>query len=94
VAAVARPDMLTLTVFDEGPGLPYGQERVIFEKFVRGQKESGMPGVGLGLAICRAIVEAHGGTIEAVNRAEGGASFTFTLPLSKPSTTIEANQAT
>jgi len=94
VTAVARPHMLTVTVFDEGPGLPRGQEQVLFEKFVRGQKESGTPGVGLGLAICRAIVEAHGGTIEAVNRVEGGASFAFSLPLSKPSVMVEANSAT
>jgi two-component system sensor histidine kinase KdpD len=48
---------------------------------VRGQKESGVPGVGLGLAICKAIVEAHGGEISADNRPGGGAQFTFTLPL-------------
>ncbi len=48
------------------------------------QRESATPGVGLGLAICRAIVEAHGGTIRAGRSAEGGASFIFTLPLASP----------
>jgi len=43
-----------------------------------------VPGVGLGLAICRAIIEAHGGQIRAENRAAGGARFTFTLPLETP----------
>jgi len=49
--------------------------------FVRGIPESATPGVGLGLAICRAILEAHGGTISASNRPEGGACVTFTLPM-------------
>jgi two-component system sensor histidine kinase KdpD len=83
VTAVAKPDTMEVTVFDEGPGLPRGQERTVFEKFVRGQKESGVPGVGLGLAICKAIVEAHGGEISADNRPGGGAQFTFTLPLTR-----------
>jgi two-component system, OmpR family, sensor histidine kinase KdpD len=61
----------------------------VFEKFTRGEKESAKPGIGLGLAICRAILEAHGGTIGALNRmsAEGrveGARFWFTLPVETP----------
>jgi len=69
---------------DDGPGLPEGKEEDIFKKFERGQKESAMPGVGLGLAICRAIVEAHEGTIRAENRPHGGARFVFTLPKGTP----------
>jgi len=57
-----------VTVDDNGPGLPAGMETRVFEKFTRGEKESTKPGVGLGLAICRAIVEAHGGSIGALNR--------------------------
>ena len=57
-----------------------GQEQTIFDKFARGNKESAVPGVGLGLAICRAIVDVHGGTITAFNRPEGGACFRVTLP--------------
>jgi K+-sensing histidine kinase KdpD len=50
-----------VTVADDGPGLPPGRADILFEKFTRGERESATPGVGLGLAICRAIVEAHGG---------------------------------
>ena len=75
---------LEMAVIDNGPGLPPGQEEAVFEKFMRGERESAKPGVGLGLAICRAIVGAHGGTIRAANLAGGGASFVFTLPLGTP----------
>ena len=58
---------------------------MIFEKFTRGVgRESNTPGVGLGLAIARAIVEAHGGRIFVAPLPEGGASFVFTLPLGSP----------
>ncbi|WJF91616.1 sensor histidine kinase KdpD [Paraburkholderia bonniea] len=78
-----------VTVDDTGRGLPGGMEVRIFEKFTRGEKEPAQPGIGLGLAICRAIVEAHGGTIGAFNRrsAQGeieGARFWFTLPVEPP----------
>jgi two-component system sensor histidine kinase KdpD len=78
-----------VTVDDTGPGLPPGMEIRIFEKFTRGEKESAKPGIGLGLAICRAIAEAHGGTIGAANRvgSDGrieGARFWFTLPIDTP----------
>ncbi|MEB0011083.1 DUF4118 domain-containing protein [Glaciimonas sp. Gout2] len=75
---------MSVTVSDDGPGLPTGMEEAIFDKFTRGERESAKPGVGLGLAICRAIVEAHGGTIGAKSSAERGAEFTFTLPLGVP----------
>ncbi|SMP59444.1 two-component system sensor histidine kinase KdpD [Noviherbaspirillum suwonense] len=84
IAAEASGDRLDVAVRDNGPGLPAGREEALFEKFTRGQRESATPGVGLGLAICRAIVEAHGGTIRAGRSAEGGASFVFTLPLVSP----------
>ena len=85
---------IVVEVSDEGPGLPFdvtpgpeagtpaeASER-LFDKFTRGAKESSTPGVGLGLAICRAIVQAHGGSIGAANRTapEHGAVFRFTLP--------------
>jgi two-component system, OmpR family, sensor histidine kinase KdpD len=84
-----------VTVDDTGPGLPAGMEARVFEKFTRGEKESAKPGIGLGLAICRAIVDAHGGTIGAVNRvaADGhveGARFWFTLPVESPPPAPEA----
>ncbi|WP_175725253.1 sensor histidine kinase [Burkholderia ambifaria] len=76
-------------VDDHGPGLPSGMETRIFDKFTRGEKESATPGIGLGLAICRAIVEAHGGRIGALNRTgpDGrvtGARFWFMLPVDTP----------
>ena len=84
VAALVDADGLRVEVWDEGPGLPPGREALLFEKFTRGHTESASPGVGLGLAICQAIIEAHGGRIQAANRTAGGASFSFTLPLETP----------
>ncbi|WP_024903960.1 sensor histidine kinase [Robbsia andropogonis] len=74
-----------VAVNDIGPGLVPGTEGKIFDKFTRGVKESATRGVGLGLAICRAIVEAHGGQMQARNRISAtgeriGASFSLTLP--------------
>lgn len=77
-------DWLEVIVRDNGPGIAAGQEQVIFDKFARGHKESSIPGVGLGLAICRAIIDIHGGRIWAANSETGGAAFHFTLPLSAP----------
>ena len=82
---------LVVTVSDTGPGIPHGQEELIFEKFTRGSRESTAPGVGLGLAISRAIVDAHRGIIRAANNPAGGASFSFTLPLGKPPAAPEEN---
>ena len=86
LAAVVNGRYLAVTVSDDGPGLPAGMEDAIFEKFTRGERESAKPGVGLGLAICRAIVEAHGGTIHARSDHGGqhGAEFIFTIPLGMP----------
>jgi len=88
VSAALHGAWLQVTVADDGPGLPPGRADVLFEKFTRGERESAKPGVGLGLAICRAIVAAHGGTITAASGAAatalGGAAFTFTLPLGTP----------
>ncbi|XTZ37260.1 two-component system sensor histidine kinase KdpD [Salmonella enterica] len=78
------PEQLTLEVWDNGPGIPAGQQQTIFAKFARGVKESAIPGVGLGLAICQAIVEVHGGTIYASNRPQGGALFCVKLPREIP----------
>jgi len=63
---------------DRGPGILEGQQERIFDKFTRGRVPGG--GVGLGLSICRVIIEAHGGRIWAENRPGGGAVFRFTLP--------------
>ncbi|UIF90553.1 DUF4118 domain-containing protein [Cupriavidus sp. UYPR2.512] len=89
VSAMAGDDTLRVTVEDNGPGLPAGREEQLFGKFERGENESSTPGVGLGLAICRAIVEAHGGSMHAERRREGGARFVFTLPRATPPTVVE-----
>jgi two-component system sensor histidine kinase KdpD len=93
IRAQALADKLDLEVWDNGPGIPAGQERKIFDKFSRGNKESAIPGVGLGLAICQAIVEVHDGKIVAANRPEGGASFHVILPLPPPPELAEMNEA-
>jgi two-component system sensor histidine kinase KdpD len=66
-------------VADRGPGFAAGEEERVFDKFYRGETGDSR-GMGLGLTICRAIVEAHGGKIWAENRPGGGAVFRFTLP--------------
>ena len=74
-----------ISVADQGPGIPAGRAEAIFEKFTRGDSESATPGVGLGLAICRAIVDAHGGRLWVEQTTGGGgAKFVFTLPRGKP----------
>ena len=69
---------------DNGPGLPQGMGARIFDKFTRGVKESATHGVGLGLAICKAIIDAHHGHIRADSLAGRGAKISFTLPLGIP----------
>ncbi|MDR7379834.1 two-component system sensor histidine kinase KdpD [Rhodoferax ferrireducens] len=81
--AHATPTSLVLSVRDHGPGLPkamLGREAELFDKFTRGSAESATPGVGLGLAICKAIVDAHRGQIVAAQAEGGGAEFSITLP--------------
>ncbi len=78
---------LHLVVRDHGPGLPpslSGPDRTPFDKFTRGHAESAIPGVGLGLAICKAIARAHGGDITADAAQGGGAQFHLTLPRREP----------
>lgn len=84
ISAELRGAWVDVMVYDDGPGLPHGREEAVFEKFTRGERESAKPGVGLGLAICRAIVEAHGGKIAAAPSPLGGAAFVMTLPLGTP----------
>jgi len=84
-----RDGKAEISVADSGRGFSSGNSHPIFEMFVRGETESSTPGVGLGLAISRAIVEAHGGSISAANRPQGGASVSFTLPLGNPPPVVE-----
>ncbi len=87
IAARTTTNTLEVTVRDHGPGLPaaaVGHAQTLFDKFTRGQAESATPGVGLGLAICKAVVDAHGGGITAANAEGGGAEFTVSLPRRAP----------
>ncbi|OIR19651.1 sensor protein KdpD [mine drainage metagenome] len=84
IGATAAAGELTVTVSDRGGGIPEGEEKLIFEKFHRVASEGNQGGAGLGLSICRSIIEAHGGRIWAENLSTGGAAFHFTLPLSEP----------
>jgi two-component system sensor histidine kinase KdpD len=81
ITARVAEGWLKLEVADRGPGLPPGEETQIFEKFHRGEPHGERRGVGLGLTICRGIVEAHGGRIAARNRPGGGAVLSLELPL-------------
>lgn len=92
LSAEARDNEARITVADNGPGLPPDMLESIFDKFTRGEKESATPGVGLGLSICKAIVQAHGGRIWAENITLGGARFTFALPLMEPPAMQEPNE--
>jgi two-component system phosphate regulon sensor histidine kinase PhoR len=80
LTAVRADGSCVITVQDSGPGLPAGDLTRVFERFYRVDKSRSRPGTGLGLAIVKHLVELHGGTVVAANRAEGGAVFTVTLP--------------
>ena len=88
ISATTSSTAVTVLVDDHGPGLPPGREEALFDKFERGSTECALPGVGLGLAICRAIVQAHQGTIRGTNRKApagiAGARFTIELPRGEP----------
>jgi two-component system, OmpR family, sensor histidine kinase KdpD len=81
LSARASVSGISIRVLDRGPGLGAGNEERVFEKFHRGS-HVGIRGIGLGLSICRWIVEAHGGTIRAINRPSGGTAMHVELPRS------------
>ena len=82
--AAMRPEHV-VAIRDHGPGFPPGTDERIFEKFFRGSQRSpgaqGVAGAGLGLAITRGIVEAHGGRAEARQRPGGGAEIVLHFPI-------------
>jgi two-component system sensor histidine kinase KdpD len=91
MSASASDREVVVEVADRGPGIPVGEEARIFEKFYRA-KPAREGGVGLGLTICRGIVEAHGGRIWAENRSGGGALFRFAIPLPDQQPPMETEQ--
>jgi two-component system sensor histidine kinase KdpD len=84
VSAEAGPAEVVLSVADRGPGVPAAERERIFEKFYRARAQREADGVGLGLAICRSVVAAHGGRIWVEDRAGGGAVFRVGLPRRDP----------
>jgi two-component system sensor histidine kinase KdpD len=81
ISAHQQGQNIIVEVADRGSGLPLGDPNRLFEKFYRAGTAKPRSGAGLGLAICRGIVQLHGGKIQAENRTGGGAVFRFSLPL-------------
>ncbi len=81
ISADLRGKELIVQVADKGPGLQDGDPARLFDKFYQGPQKEKKGGAGLGLSICKGIVEIHGGTIEALDNPGGGALFRFTIPL-------------
>jgi two-component system sensor histidine kinase KdpD len=78
---VSNPDnTVRVSVKDRGPGIPEDKQLAIFEPYSRND-HAGQRGAGLGLAVCRAIAHAHGGTLAVLRRSGGGSSFTLSLPV-------------
>lgn len=82
ISVARKDDRLMVTVADVGPGIDPGDQPFVFDKFFRGRKQKTQAGgTGMGLAIARAILEAHGGGIELISQRDEGTRFTFWLPL-------------
>jgi two-component system sensor histidine kinase KdpD len=85
VSADPQKEMLTISVADRGTGIDPLEQGMIFDKFYRGPRQRNqVSGTGMGLAICRAIVNAHGGAIGVTSQLNHGSVFTFTLPIARP----------
>jgi len=84
ITSEKKGDRLVTSIADRGPGIDSFEQTLIFEKFYRGQHQRyTAPGTGMGLAIAKVIVEAHGGTIGVVSQVGSGSVFSFSLPLDK-----------
>jgi two-component system sensor histidine kinase KdpD len=94
LAARLAQDRVEIRVADNGPGIPPGSESRVFEKFYRGSSSTadGRRGVGLGLAICQGIIQAHAGRIIARNRPGGGAEFLIWLPCEESAPRVDLDE--
>ncbi|MBZ9609843.1 DUF4118 domain-containing protein [Clostridium estertheticum] len=83
VKVTEKEDSVVFEVSDNGKGIPEEDIPTIFDRFYTRAKSNSLEkrGIGLGLAICKSIIEAHGGYIEALNNSSGGATFRFGLPV-------------
>ena len=80
LAAEARGNRVFITVRDTGPGVPAGEQEKIWQRLYRGDHSRSQRGLGLGLAVVKALAEAHGGRVSVANQPSGGAAFTVELP--------------
>lgn len=84
ITCEVKNDQLLTSIADHGPGIDSFEQSLIFEKFYRGRHQRyTAPGTGMGLAIAKVIIEAHGGTIGVVSQLGSGSVFSFTLPIEK-----------
>jgi two-component system sensor histidine kinase KdpD len=84
ITSEVKDEKLVTSIADRGPGIDSFEQSLIFEKFYRGQNQRyTAPGTGMGLAIAKVIVEAHGGTVNVVSQLGSGSVFSFSLPLEK-----------
>jgi two-component system sensor histidine kinase KdpD len=81
ISAVSEGPGVQIEVADRGPGVQERERSLIFDKFYRSKPDVSDGGAGLGLAICRGVIEAHGGKIWVESREGEGASFRFWLPI-------------
>ncbi len=90
ITAKLRSEFIQINVKDEGPGIPLTDRKIVFKAFMRGKgNENGFPkGAGLGLAICKGLVDAHGGRIWIRNTKSPGTTIAFTIPLVTLSTPV------
>jgi len=84
LGAEARGSRVAITVRDTGPGIPPGEQEKIWQRLYRGDHSRSQRGLGLGLSVVKALVEAHGGAMAVANHPGGGAVFTVDLPAGEP----------
>lgn len=88
----AEKNDVCISILDRGQGLPKGKEDRVFERFYRAEElvESNIPGLGIGLAVCKGLAEANGATLSARQRDGGGAAFDLRIPVSQIDSQIES----